>query len=976
MDNLADTLWQEFAAEADEHLQTVEPILSRSDPRRVDGAEIAQLFRSFHSIKGLARAMDLRGMEGVAHHAENLLGLVRDGRATLTLERADLLLQAVDALKRMRDAAVERHHDAAAEPALIARLAAAFAAGGGAAGVAVAGGDAPDRAAPAAPEAGLHQDPEMLAIFAEMVEARGPELCAALAADRARRAIALDAAETLAHAAAVMNFDALAAGLAGLHDALMPLAGAGRLDDASRRELLLRLADIRLQIALLAEVAGRDAGASAFAQALAPHAGDETQRLAQDLDRLNRQVGDNLLGGDRLAAEADAAAMLGPLRALRAVSAALGRSRAADVVLLIEDLYGRVAAGEAALADAAVDAAGAAIGGLVAHAATGGAEDLDAGEADRLVARLRGLAASAAQKALQSGHGLIAGLSIPAELSAILSDDNVAALERGVRQEGLFPYDILVHLESEPDIARRLVAWLSSQTRAITNRTVLKEGESWFEMLVLAALEPTALIAALRSVDPEDRCIKRVRRLTESAAGEPVLDRVAEAGPGGDAVRRFAATNTIRVRGEVIDALLDEIGEFRVAAATLRYHILGSAAQAILARARTFAARLTPELRGEFIAIVGQARDRNRLLAESEEALAGMLSRLHQNALELRVVPVDVVLNRLPRAVRDLAQQHGKSVELVLEGRDVRVDKSMVEALADPLIHMIRNAIDHGIEPPDERRAAGKPERGRLTVRAAERGSEIHIEIADDGRGLALDALRAKAVQRGLLSPAQAADLPDDRATQLIFEAGLSTAAAVSETSGRGVGMDVVLANVRRFDGDISVRSEPGRGTTFLLVLPVSAALQTALIVRVGDQSLAIPERHILSVSEIESGTIRLIGNHRSILHRQAVLPLYGLGALLGLLDGSPPGGERVLTPVVVATNGRQMIGLEVDQIEQRQELFLKELDPRIASFPGVGGASVLGDGRVVLVLDGEELIQLAARGVERAPAGAARLAS
>ena len=426
------------------------------------------------------------------------------------------------------------------------------------------------------------------------------------------------------------------------------------------------------------------------------------------------------------------------------------------------------------------------------------------------------------------------------------------------------------------------------------------------------------------------------------------------------------------MRGEVVDTLLDDVGELRVRAATLSHLIRGIGGRAIMGRARSFAERLSPELRREFLPCVRDARERDRRLLESEEALGGMLSRLHQSALELRVVPIDLVFNRLPRLVRDLAQHQGKSVELALEGRDVRIDKSMVDALADPLIHMVRNAVDHGIEPPAERAAAGKPERAHLTLRAEQRGAEIRIEVVDDGR-VSMPMRSAPGQWRAALCRrARAAALPDAEIFPLIFEPGLSTAATVTETSGRGVGMDIVLSTVRRLNGDVTIRSERGRGTGFTLVLPVSAALQTALIVRVGDQSLAIPERHVMAVAEIETDAISLIGNHRSILHRQAVLPLYGLGRLLGMDDGTPPVG-RQHEPVVVTGNGRQMIGLEVDAIEQRQELFLRDLDPRLASFPGVGGASVLGDGRIVLVLDGDELIQIAARGVEPTPEPAGR---
>lgn len=970
MDTFADRLWNEFAVETDEHLQAVEPILVQDDLQRVGSAEIAQLFRSFHSMKGLARAMDVPGMESVAHHAENLLGLVRDGRTALTPDTAELLLQTVDALKRMRDAVAERRADAPAESELIARLAAAFAAAGGTveAGavrpVPVAAGSA---AGPA-----LHEDPEMLAIFVEMLEARGPELCAALADDPGERTGALDAAETLAHAAEVMNVDALAAGFGGLRDGLRRTHDATRLPEATRQELLARLAYIRLQVALVGELSGKESGAAAFSAALARRIGDEPRRLAASLAALNRRLRDDLGESDHLAAEADAAAMVRLARTLQAMAAALSFPRTAAAMLLVEDVCGRIASGEVALPDAVLDAAGELFAHLIARASPGGMADLEEAEASELIERLRAPLLSTGQRALQAGGRLVAGLRIPPELLTVLSDENLAELERGIARDGLLPYEVLVHLEADSEIAQRLMRWLAAEARTITNRTVLTHGESWFEMLVLSPLEPGALSQALLRLDPGRRCVKLVRRLTDTAGGEPVL---AEPEWGSAAVRPGASANLIRVRGEAVDALLDDVGELRVRSGTLSHLIRGIGSRAIMTRARSFADRLSPELRREFLALVRDARERDRRLLESEEAIAGMLSRLHQSALELRVVPVDLVFNRLPRLVRDLAQHQGKSVELALEGRDVRIDKSMVDALADPLIHMVRNAVDHGIEPPAERRAAGKPERAHLTLRAEQRGAEIRIEVADDGRGLDAAAIRANAVARGLVSATRAAAVPDDQVFQFIFEPGLSTAATVTETSGRGVGMDIVLSTVRRLNGAVTIRSERGRGTALTLVLPVSAALQTALIVRVGDQSLAIPERHVMAVAEIATDAISLIGNHRSILHRQAVLPLYGLGQLLGMDDGAAA-AEQAREPVVVTGNGRQMIGLEVDAIEQRQELFLRDLDPRLASFPGVGGASVLGDGRIVLVLDGDELIQIAARGVEGAPELASRIVS
>ena len=992
MDNFADTLWREFVVESEEHLQAVEPMLARADPQQSSAADIAQLFRSFHSVKGLARAMDVLGMEGVAHHAENLLGLVREGRAALKPELADLLLQSVDALKRMRDVVVEGRRDVPPDPDLLARLASAFAEAGGTTAAA-----APQPAAAVAADGPpLHEDPEMLAIFVEMVKARGPDLCAALAAGATERESALDAAETLAHAAEVMNFDALADSFGGLRDVLEGLSsGVGNVD-AARADLLSRLGDIRLQIELTGEITGQDAGADAYAAALAERVGDERHRLTAAIAALNRRLREDAAEGERAAAEADAASIARLARSLRGVTATLSLPRTGEIALLVEDLYGRVANGEVVAYDTLADAADEVFSELVARATTGEIADLSDSDATRLGDRLRAPSTAAAQRMLREDgqDQLIAGLAVPSELLAILSDDNLAALQRGIAEDGLLPYEILVHLEDDPETAERLTGWLISEARPITNRTVVSGGESWFEFLALSPLEPAALAAALQVLDPGRRCVKRVRRLTAAAGGELVLDQSGTAQPtpgavtgavtattgtgtgaAGAAARPSATANLIRVRGETLDTFLDELGEMRALVGTLSHLSRDADTRAILARSRVIADDLPAELRDELRATLDGLRERDRRLLQAEEAISTLLSRLHLSALELRVVPVDVVLNRLPRMVRDLAQQHGKSVELVLEGRDVRIDKSMVEVLVDPLIHMVRNALDHGIEPPEARRAAGKPERATLTVRAAQHASEIRIEIADDGRGLDAEAIRAKAVGQGLVSPAHAPGLTEAEIFPFIFEAGLSTAPVVTETSGRGVGMDVVLSTVRRLNGDIKIQSERGRGTAFTLVLPVSAALQTALIVRVGDQSLAIPDRHVLAVAEVETSAIRLIGDHRSILHRQAMLPLYELGSLLGMPGHAAP-AERRSEPVVVATNGRQMIGLEVDAIERRQELFLKDLDPRLARFPGVGGASVLGDGSVVLVLDSEELIELAARGGGQPLATVQRLAS
>lgn len=992
MDTLADTLWQEFAVETDEHLQAAESILAAADRQSVDPPDIAQLFRSFHSLKGLARALGLAGMEAVAHEAESLLYLVREGRTALTGDLADLLLQAIDALKRSRAAATSGEGDAPPDQQLLARLRDAFVESSGTPAAETPGDAPPAGPATNADEALLQADDEMLGIFVEMVEARGPELCGAIMPDPTARETALEAAETLAHAAEVINLPALAESFARLAEVVRPSLAQRQPDEASRRELLGCLGDLRLRIALLEEVTGKDAGSAGFSAALALVVGDEPRRIAQALISLNRQLRDNLDHGERLAAEADAASMVPSVRTLQAMLAAVSHPQAADLALLLEDIFARVAAGEFEPPDSLLEAAEAVFWSVAESTA-----DLLQDKAADLAARLRGPLGSGAHEIAAGAANLVAGVAIPAELLTVLSDAKLAEFERGIRQEGLAAYEVVADLEADRAVAEELVRWLSEETRVVTNRAALNGSDNRLMVLLLSPLEPEALAGALTARDPASRCLKSARRLTGTPEGEtiwqasppaePVPEAPEPAAPAAEPIRQAAEpvaeapaapqfgapANLIRVRGEAVDDFLDNIGELRVAAGRLGHLLRGAGSRAAPARTRSLVERLPPGLQDDFRALIRDFRERDRQLLEVHERVAGMLSRLHQAALELRVVPIDVVFNRLPRLVRDLAQQLGKSVELSLEGRDVRIDKSMIEALADPLMHMVRNAIDHGIERPDERRAAGKPERARLTLRAAQRGSEIHIEIADDGSGLDTEAIRAKAIARGLVSAEAASALSADDVHRFIFEAGLSTAAMVTETSGRGVGMDIVLAVVRRLDGDIAVRSDPGRGTVFSLLLPASAALQTALIVRVGEQSLAIPERHVVAVAEIEAASAKMIGGQRSMLHRETVLPLYGLGDLLGMAPASSPNG-RQHEPIVITGNGRHMIGLEVDAIERRQELFLKELDPRLASFPGIGGASVLGDGRVVLVLDAEELLQLAARGLDPVEATAASL--
>jgi chemotaxis protein histidine kinase CheA len=284
-------------------------------------------------------------------------------------------------------------------------------------------------------------------------------------------------------------------------------------------------------------------------------------------------------------------------------------------------------------------------------------------------------------------------------------------------------------------------------------------------------------------------------------------------------------------------------------------------------------------------------------------------------------------------------------------------------------MHMVRNAVDHGTETPEERVAGGKPAQATVTLSAVQRGSEVQVQVSDDGRGLNAAAILDKAVKSGLATRADAAKLKPHEIHRFIFAAGLSTAATVTETSGRGVGMDVVLSAVQQLGGDIDLESREGGGTTFTLRMPLSAAMQAALLVRLDDQTFGIAERFVSAVLEVTTEEMLRASAQTVIRYKEAALPVYRLRDLLWR-NGDGNGEAAAFHSIVVVSNGRETIGVEVDQVRGRQELFLKDLHPLIAACPTVGGAAVLGDGGVVLLLDVDQLIQLVRSGSWRgAPA-------
>jgi two-component system chemotaxis sensor kinase CheA len=324
------------------------------------------------------------------------------------------------------------------------------------------------------------------------------------------------------------------------------------------------------------------------------------------------------------------------------------------------------------------------------------------------------------------------------------------------------------------------------------------------------------------------------------------------------------------------------------------------------------------------------------------------VGELQRRALSLRTAPLLRVLDTLPRLARELARQTGKSVEVELAGAELELDRSILDRLGDPLVHLVRNAVDHGIEAPEVRRAAGKPETGHLTVDARRDKSSIRISVADDGGGIDLDAVRARAIEQGTLHPDLAGDLPAQEIAALVFRPGLSTRSQVSDISGRGVGMDAVKSTVESLGGHVELRSQPGRGTATTLVVPITAAVQRVLLVGVGEDLVAIPIARIERIVEIPADHVERAGRETFALVDGEPVLVIELAERLGL--AKPPASPNAMLVLVEARGERA--GVRIERLAGQQEIYVKPVPQLLASLRALSGLTVLGDGRPVFVLD------------------------
>ncbi|MEJ5286343.1 MAG: Signal transduction histidine kinase CheA [Candidatus Kapaibacterium sp.] len=341
-------------------------------------------------------------------------------------------------------------------------------------------------------------------------------------------------------------------------------------------------------------------------------------------------------------------------------------------------------------------------------------------------------------------------------------------------------------------------------------------------------------------------------------------------------------------------------------------------------------------------------------LEETTSQIDFITSEIQASVMRMRMIPIGKLFQKAPRIVRDLAKQFNKKIQLIMEGEETEIDKGIIDELSDPLVHMLRNACDHGIEPPEERIKLGKPEVGTVYLGAEQEGNNIVIRISDDGRGMDPERLKAKAIERGLITPEEASQMSDKESYQLIFQPGFSTAQIISNVSGRGVGMDVVRTNILKLKGMIDIESEKGVGTTFIVKLPLTLAIIQGLLVRVHSEIYAIPLASVLEVVDCDVSKVSTINKREVIRIRSDILPLIRLSRVLQVNGTNDSLADKY---VVVVGIGEYRVGLVVDELLGQQEIVIKSLGDFLGHIKGIAGVTILGDGSVVIIIDIGELV-------------------
>lgn len=438
------------------------------------------------------------------------------------------------------------------------------------------------------------------------------------------------------------------------------------------------------------------------------------------------------------------------------------------------------------------------------------------------------------------------------------------------------------------------------------------------ESVEIAALDTETLnVLSTSQVDPvtEHKNTDEVKEVNVSAAANKPAPAKAQGAP--------VANRTIRVDIDRLDSLMNLFSEL-----------------------------LIDRVRLEQLASEVKRQD----LTETVEHMARVSSDLQNIVLKLRMVPVDTVFNRFPRMIRDLAKSLDKKIDLIITGAETELDRTVIDEIGDPLVHLLRNSVDHGIETTSERIAAGKPEVGTVYLRAYHSGNSVFIEVEEDGKGINKARVLEKAISKGIVTQEQSERLTDDEISNLIFAPGFSTAEVISDISGRGVGLDVVKTKITSLGGNVTVTSVEGKGSKFSVQLPLTLSIISAMLIKLGSEKYAIPLTSIVETSIIQRSTVLNVHGNRMIKFRNSVIPLISLSQIFESLDYNE--SNEVEHEIIVIHKGEKLAAIVIDEFIGQSDIVLKSLGGYLTNIFGISGATILGDGQVALIIDPNALIK------------------
>lgn len=960
-------LWQAFFTEVSEQLDGLELILADNDAD--SNADIHQLFRDFHTIKSSCAMMDFYSMERIAHASEDYLDLVRKGRTVLTKPAINQLLDGIDWLKSQLQFSKNTGNPPKENPELVETLrllSAAYADQASKQNQNIENGESGNSHESA--QLTLSQDE-----IEEFASACRQELLIGLSpgAETTKIKRALNKIVSICN---LVGFTAISSLLKKYIRLTNPL-------DENRATATA--AEIIERIITLEKLYSVDCGSSSLRTAFLDAMFADFTQLSGRLDYLLDLIESN-------PEDTETVGNCERLLITLGINASLfGYSDLLNFFRYVLQTIRSIRRGDIPDRRAAFYAVRQAVDFPIAEKIQDGETDTVRSE---LQTRLSDLNFAISQAIYSAGNehskeNIYKSIEIDRDTLDILMPESLSHLSNVTTKGGRI-FEIDIDISQENQATEETIQWIRDNGEIIHNRSVFESCENAdriFSNIIrfICAFNkdfPDESIATLVSNINLARCKEIPYRGSQEKPAEKQKQVTPEIAPDSKKTQDSGShsnTNfTLRIESHTLDNLVTQAGEMIMAHNMMLHEFSNPEFESVISIGKTLISESNNNLldknhEAAWGYILNTLMATHQKIVDSNTRMQKSVNAIQDRILDLRVIPVSSVFNRIPQLVKKMAESQNKKIQLVIAGKEVRIDKGMVDILMEPLIHLVRNCIDHGIENPDDRLAAGKHEEATLTLSAFQEGSTLILEIADDGRGINLERIRESAIKKGFILASDV--LSDQETCKLIFLPGFSTAEVITETSGRGVGMDVVITRINHIGGDIDVHTTPGHGTRFTMTLPLSAAIQSVMMARANRHLYAIPQNSVIEIISLSPDAVSSILGQSAFILRGAAIPLFNLEDLVlkkGITKKSgasvlqfPPAAVTENTIVIILGKGMERIGVVVEAIQGREDVFVRELHKDLRSMAAICGATALGTGELAFILNSNFLLQYSRQG-------------